>query len=187
MIVMINGAFGVGKTSAAEGLVKKIPNSIIYDPEEVGFMLRNIIPRELKVKDGDTSDFQELELWRKLTVTVASDLIKKYNVNLIVPMTIYKKEYFDYIYNGLKKIDDSIYHFCLTASLDTIHKRLEKRGDIKGSWAYEQTSKCLKAYKEYNFNEYIDTEICTAKELVDSIFVKVNANKNCFKDKEINN
>ena len=43
MIIMINGAFGVGKTTIANELLKEIKNSMIYDPEEVGFMLRNII------------------------------------------------------------------------------------------------------------------------------------------------
>lgn len=173
MIIMINGAFGVGKTSVASGLKEQIDNSIIYDPEEVGFMLRNIIPKEIKSKVENTEDFQDLELWRKLTVTVAGDLIDKYNVSLIVPMTIYKKEYFDYIYSGFKELDKDIYHFCLTASYDTIHRRLENRGDVKGSWAYQQTAKCLNSFKEYDFSEYLNTEICTVDEITDIILQKV--------------
>ena len=42
MIVMINGAFGVGKTTAAKGLLAPIPDSMLYDPEDVGQMLRTI-------------------------------------------------------------------------------------------------------------------------------------------------
>ncbi len=34
-------------------------------------------------------------------------------------------------------------HRCLTASLNTIHKRLEKRGDINGSFPYQQTAKYI--------------------------------------------
>jgi deoxyadenosine/deoxycytidine kinase len=37
---MINGAFGSGKTTTAQMLKPLIPNSMIYDPEEVGYMLR---------------------------------------------------------------------------------------------------------------------------------------------------
>jgi deoxyadenosine/deoxycytidine kinase len=48
MIIMLNGAFGIGKTSVANCLVKNIKNSMIYDPEEVGLLLRNIIPREIQ-------------------------------------------------------------------------------------------------------------------------------------------
>jgi type IV secretory pathway ATPase VirB11/archaellum biosynthesis ATPase len=38
MIIMINGAFGSGKTSAANTLLPLIPNSMIYDPEEIGYI-----------------------------------------------------------------------------------------------------------------------------------------------------
>lgn len=43
---MINGAFGVGKTTIANELVKEIENSMIYDPEEISFMLSNILPQK---------------------------------------------------------------------------------------------------------------------------------------------
>jgi uridine kinase len=39
MIIMINGAFGAGKTTVANKLLKLMPNCMLYDPEEVG--LRN--------------------------------------------------------------------------------------------------------------------------------------------------
>jgi deoxyadenosine/deoxycytidine kinase len=174
MIIMINGAFGVGKTSVASGLIQQVDNSMLFDPEEVGLMLRNVIPKEIRCKCENTGDFQDLELWKKLTVTVAGNLVDKYSVNLVVPMTIYRKEYFDYIYNGFKEIDKHIHHFFLSASLDTIHKRLEKRGDIRGSWPYQQTVKCIQSFKEYDFSEYIDTEVYTADEIVDIISKKVN-------------
>ena len=60
MIVMINGAFGVGKTSVSLQLVNEIPNTIIYDPEEVGFMLRNVIPDTVMLENEKTGDFQDL-------------------------------------------------------------------------------------------------------------------------------
>ena len=42
MIVILDGAFGVGKTTAAKGLLARIPDSMLYDPEDVGQMLRTI-------------------------------------------------------------------------------------------------------------------------------------------------
>lgn len=174
MIIMINGAFGVGKTSVAMGLIEHVNNSMIFDPEEVGYMLRNIINKRIRTKSEDTDDFQDLELWRKLTVNVAKGLISTYKMNLIIPMTIYRKEYFDYINRGFKEIDRDTYHFCLTASLDTIHKRLENRGDSVGSWPYQQTIKAIQAFNEYDFNEYIDSENCTVSEIVSIITRIVN-------------
>lgn len=52
MIIMINGAFGVGKTTVATILLERIPNSMLIDPEEVGYMLRNIIKDEIKRRNA---------------------------------------------------------------------------------------------------------------------------------------
>ncbi|TFB19551.1 tunicamycin resistance protein [Filobacillus milosensis] len=168
MIIMINGAFGVGKTTVANELVKELDNSMIYDPEEVGFMLREVIPDEMKWAEAETGDFQDLELWRELTVTVAESLHKKYNKTLIVPMTIRRPEYFNYIINGFKNIDRT-YPFCLTASKEVIHNRLRKREAEEDGWCFQQTDKCLKAYNEHDFSEYVNTEGMSVKEVIESI------------------
>ncbi len=171
---MINGAFGVGKTTIAHELQKEIKNSMIYDPEEIGFMLRNVVPEEIKRIEAETDDFQDLHLWKELTVEVAKRIITKYKINLIVPMTIRKPEYFHYIYNGFKCIDEQTYHFCLAASKETIYERLRQRGEEEGNWCFQQTEKCLKAYKEHNFGEYIDTEKVSIKVVINNIKEKLN-------------
>lgn len=48
MIIMINGAFGVGKTTISTELVKVVENSMLYHPEEAGYMLRNMLPENTK-------------------------------------------------------------------------------------------------------------------------------------------
>ena len=131
MIIMINGAFGVGKTTVANKLLEDLDNFMLFDPEEIGFMLRHVIPDEIKKLNERTDNFQDLEMWRSLTVTVAEQLQKTYGKNLIVPMTIYNKDYFEYIFNGFKKIDEQTYHFCLTAKKETIHQRLLDRGETR--------------------------------------------------------
>lgn len=45
MICWINGSFGAGKTVLAGELLELSPGSVLYDPEEVGFMLRDMVPR----------------------------------------------------------------------------------------------------------------------------------------------
>lgn len=169
MIVMINGAFGVGKTSVALQLVNKIPNTIIYDPEEIGFMLRNVIPHTVMLENEKTGDFQDLVLWKVVVVQVAQQLVARYRCNLIVPMTIKNKEYFDYIFNGFRNIDQNTFCFCLTASKECIHGRLKERGDELGSWAYSQTEDCLRAYSSDSFGEYIDTDNKSIKDIIEYI------------------
>lgn len=171
---MINGAFGVGKTTIANTLQNEIEHSMIYDPEEIGYMLRNVIPIDIKRTESITGDFQDLELWKELTVDVAKRLITKYKINLIVPMTIRKIEYFRFIYNGFKSIDDQTYHFCLSASKETIYERLRLRGEEEGNWCFQQTDKCLEAYNQYDFGEYIDTEKASIIEIIQEIKEKLS-------------
>jgi len=177
MIIMINGAFGIGKTSVANCLVKDIKNSMIYDPEEVGLLLRNIIPGEV-MHDEEKTDFQDFILWKKIVVMIASEIKKQYNSHLIISMTIMEIEYFKYIFNGMEKIDNDIYHFCLTAPLDKIHSRLNQRGEISDSWAFLQTEKCLKAYGNYDFGEYIDTQNSSIEEVTQIIIDKISCKFN---------
>ena len=94
MILMINGPFGVGKTSAAARLTKALPNAMLYDPEEVGYMLCNIVMEEVMHDSERTQDFQDLNLWRQLVVEVAGRLVKEYDRDLIVPMTLCNPDYF---------------------------------------------------------------------------------------------
>lgn len=175
MIIMINGAFGVGKTTVSNELLKVVKNSMIYDPEEIGFMLRNIIPKQIKQVEAVTGDFQDLELWKEFTVQVAGSLINKYETNLIVPMTIRNPFYLDYIKTGFGQIDKQTFHFCLTASKDTIYERLRKRGEEEGNWCFQQTEKCLNAFNENDFGEYINTDYVNITTVVDNIKQKVNS------------
>lgn len=174
MIIMINGAFGVGKTTIANMLQNEIENSMIYDPEEIGYLLRNVIPIDIKRIESSTGDFQDLDLWKELTVDVAKKLITKYKINLIVPMTIRKIEYFHFIYNGFKGIDEQTYHFCLNASKETIYERLRLRGEEEGNWCFQQTDKCLEAYNTYDFGEYIDTEKLSINDIIQELKEKIN-------------
>ncbi|MBY0206523.1 AAA family ATPase [Paenibacillus cucumis (ex Kampfer et al. 2016)] len=173
MIIMINGAFGSGKTSAAKALQPRIENSMIYDPEEIGYMIRKLLPEEHREEQERTDDFQDIELWKVLTVNAAREVKQKYNKHLIVPMTLYKKANFDYIYSGLKKIDPDLHHFCLTAELETIYNRLAKRGDELGGWQYQQAPKCVEAFKEAAFETRIATDHLATDEVIDIILQKV--------------
>ncbi|WP_251034832.1 hypothetical protein [Paenibacillus polymyxa] len=100
-------------------------------------------------------------------------LQQKYNKHLIVPMTIYKEENFNYIYNGLKEIDQDIHHFCFTATEETIYHRLAKRGDEYGGWQYQQASKCVEAFKDEQFQTRIITDHLETSEIIELILKKV--------------
>ena len=102
-IVMINGAFGVGKTTVANGLLAQIPDSMLYDPEEVGQMLRKI-GGGIRSADEKIGDFQDDPLWPALTVEVAKRLFNEYKRPLIIPMTLAHIPYFTTIKDGLAQL-----------------------------------------------------------------------------------
>ncbi|MEW4370095.1 AAA family ATPase [Paenibacillus kandeliae] len=172
MIIMINGAFGTGKTTTAKLLQQRIPNSMIYDPEEPGDLLRRIIPATILHPQEQTGDFQDIVIWKYLVVDIAGHLLRQYGKHLIVPMTLYKREYYEYIHNGLQQLSPDIAHFCLLADQDTIHQRLRQRGEVVGSWAFQQTEYCLAAYEQYDFSEYVDTQHRTEEQVAEYIYAQ---------------
>ena len=36
MIILINGPFGIGKTTTARLLVRRLPGAVVYNPEHTG-------------------------------------------------------------------------------------------------------------------------------------------------------
>jgi len=169
MIVFINGSFGVGKTTVAEKLARELPNSLLYDAEEVGLMLRNI----LRPIDW-SGDFQDYPIWRTLTVEVAKTLKQTYGRNLIMPMTIWRADYFKEVMSGLSAIDPDIYHFCLTASADVIRNRIDNRGEQQpGDWIFDQIERCIGSFSSDLFEEKIDSSRISAGQITNHIISRL--------------
>jgi broad-specificity NMP kinase len=174
VIIMINGAFGAGKTTTANRLQPQVPGSMIFDPEEIGYMLRKLVTVEDRLVHERTDDFQDMELWKVLTVKAAAELKSTYNKHLIVPMTIYKRQNFNYIYDGFKCIEKDVYHFCLSASAETLHRRLTKRGDEPGGWQFQQVDKCVAALKDPVFEDHIMTDEMETEDIIHIILKKIS-------------
>ncbi|WP_262175992.1 hypothetical protein [Saccharococcus sp. Marseille-Q5394] len=92
-----------------------------------------------------------------------------YGKDLIVPMMIYNEDYFNTIHSGFLQVDPEIYHFCLTAKKETIHKRLIERGEEVGNWCFEQTDKCLEGFADSCFEQFIPTDDVGIEEIADFI------------------
>ncbi len=166
MIIFINGSFGAGKTTVAELLVERLPDSLLFDPEMVGYMLRAILNPIVTFYD-----FQDLPPWRPLVVTVAEQLRTCYGRTLVMPMTIWHRPYFDEVVGGLRQIEPDFYHFCLLARKGTLYRRLEQRGDIpeEGSWLKDRVERCVEALPSPAFATHIDTNEKTPEEIVTAI------------------
>jgi len=119
VIIWINGGFGAGKTTLAEELHRRLPDAVVYDPEDVGLMLwRWMRP------DGD---FQHLPSWRELVVGTALSLRKHHAETLIVPMSLIRDAYRAEILGGLAEAGEEVLHVFLEADAGVLRKRLNAR------------------------------------------------------------
>ncbi len=168
---MLNGAFGVGKTTTALLLQAKLAGSLLYDPEEVGFMLRNIMANS---ELGPPGDFQHIKGWPEMVVEVAHRLQLTYQCDLVMPMTLAFPAYFKTIKTGLTSFQPRLYHFCLTASPQTIRQRLTERGDRPGGWTFQQMERCLQAFQAPEYAEFIDTDRQKPDQIVKLILNKLD-------------
>jgi len=170
MIIWINGPFGVGKTTLAFELASQIENSFVFDPEEVGFMIRKLTPPAEQL-----SDFQDYPLWRELVVKMLLHASGENgnsvnnSVTIIVPMTLVNKQCYDEIIDELRNHNIPIKHIALVASKETILERLATRGDSADSWPAQQVERCLNGLRQLDDVEKIDTTNLTMVEVVAKI------------------
>lgn len=169
MIIWINGAFGAGKTQTAYELNRRLPDSFIYDPENIGFFIRrNIPPGILK------NDFQDYSIWRELNYAFIKYLRENYTGTILIPMTIVNPDYFNEIAGRLRSEGMEVKHFALMASKETLLKRLKSRGDGAGSWGARQIDRCFEGLSAEVFREHIYTDKLSIEEVVETIAHKCN-------------
>lgn len=178
MIIMINGSFGVGKTTVAKLLRESLPGSVIYDPEWCGLVFMRL-PGWVRLKGSGTDDFQHVEVWRKSVATGVRLFRVFASGPVIVPMTFSERAYFDEVVEGLKRLDPELRVFCLQAGLSTIRRRLVGRGTkIEGAgseWISRRIAECAEAHRDPHFGEPVNTEDHTARDVAAEIIGKLRA------------
>lgn len=171
MIVLINGSFGVGKSTVAQLLQRQLPNSRIYDPEVAGSILMRL-PRWLHLRGAGTDDFQDIDLWRK-SVSLGIRLSRIVNPGpIIVPMTFDRHDYLNEISHAIRRFDPDLRLFCLRASLATIHERLRQRGALADSgaeWVLRRSAECTLAHTDPAFGLPIDTDNASAEQVAETL------------------
>jgi predicted kinase len=176
MIILINGSFGVGKTTVAKLLVKRIPKSILFDPEIIGFVLRRL-PRFIPLKGRTFEDFQDITLWTALSLDKIGFKM------VIIPMTFSNLDYLNQIRSALVDNGITVHHFCLTASVEVVRDRLARRGvnplSAAGKWVYPRAEYCCKIHATPEFREPIVTDDILPSDVADDILDRLHqlANK----------
>lgn len=165
MIVFINGPFGVGKTTLANVLVERLPNTMIFDPEEIGSMLLRMLGPHANV-----NDFQDLALWRSLTVEIGGGLRSEYRKDLVVPMSIFRHDYLDQIVNGLRAVEPKLTIVQLVASHETLVQRIDTSDDIDARhWRLLRLGAFSSDPPDRALGEPIDTDARTPSDIADNI------------------
>lgn len=122
MLLWINGPFGGGKTQTAHEIRRRLPGSVVCDPEHVGFGLRRMLPPDLR------GDFQDLVSWRQGVVEVLDLALREHDGVVIAPMTVTDPRYFAETVGRLGEMGHDVRHFTLLAQRETVAKRLRERG-----------------------------------------------------------
>jgi hypothetical protein len=119
VIIWLNGGFGSGKTTLAQELHRRLPDALVYDPEDVGLMLWRWLPAG--------GDFQHLPSWRELVVATAVSLRRHHAQTLVVPMSLVRDAYRDEILGGLADAGEDVLHVFLEADAEVLRERLDAR------------------------------------------------------------
>ncbi len=139
MIIWINGGFGAGKTTLAGELHRRLPEAVLYDPEYVGYILREWVP-------VPTGDFQDLPSWRELVIETALALRRHHADTLIVPMSLLNDDYARQILGGLAERGEQVLHVFLDLDPEILRQRITDRIIEPGNPEHDQSARefCLR-------------------------------------------
>jgi hypothetical protein len=167
MLVWINGPFGVGKTATAYELRRRLPGSVVCNPEHVGFGMRRMLPATLR------GNFQDLPAWRHSVAELLRLTLTGYPGPVIVPMTLVSHGYFEEIVGGLRGDGFDVRHFTLLAEAATVRRRLGRRSlgteYRPGSWAVGPLGDLLQRLSAPEFAQHIRTDHLTVSQSADAI------------------
>lgn len=177
MLVWINGPFGVGKTQTAHELHRRLPGSVVCDPEQVGFGLHRTMPAALR------GDFQDLAAWRQGVVEVLDRVLTEQTGTVIAPMTVSDPSYFAETVGRLRDAGHDVRHYALLARRETVLKRLRERGFghavalvfgqnaplRRESFALQKLDLCLERLAQPEFAEQLWTDDLTIAQVVDHV------------------
>ncbi len=177
MLLWINGPFGGGKTQTAHEIQRRLHNSVICDPEEVGFGLRRMTPAYLRY------DFQDYPAWRHGVFEVLDHVLSNHAGVVIAPMTIVEPSYFKETVGRLRGRGHDVRHFAFLAERQTVLRRLRERGVghamqfvarkdaplFRESFAMSKLDICLERLGRPEFAEHLWTDHVTIPQVADQI------------------
>lgn len=129
MFILINGSFGIGKTTAAKRLLSEVAGAVIFDPEDIGYVLRRL-PAPLVGRWRQPPDYQDLALWR-LLIGWGGRMAHFHAPVVVVPMAFTNLAYLEGFSATLEKTAP-VRRVCLVAPLEVVRARLLARAQAEG-------------------------------------------------------
>jgi len=177
MLVWLNGPFGGGKTQTAHALQRRLPGSVVCDPEHVGFGLHRMTPPALR------GDFQDLPAWRQGVYEVLRDVAVRHPGDVLVPMTLVEPGYVEEVIGRLRRDGHAVTHVALLAEPATVRRRLRERAYgrlgarlVRGggvprreTFAEASLERCLQQLRRPGFAEQVWTDDLTLDEVVEAV------------------
>jgi hypothetical protein len=167
VLLWINGPFGGGKTTTAYELHRRLDQSIVCDPEHLGYGLHRMLPSDLR------TNFQSFAAWRQGVHEVLDLVARKSAGPVIVPMTVINPGYFDQTVGRLRQDGHDVRHFSLLADRGTVLRRLRKRtfglGLRHEQWAVANLDECLAQLENGVFAEHLYTDEMSVPQVADAI------------------
>ncbi|MFI6644482.1 AAA family ATPase [Streptomyces sp. NPDC050504] len=167
-LIWLNGPFGGGKTQTAYELRRRVPGSVVCDPEHPGFGLHRMMPPALR------GDFQDLAAWRQGVYEVLDLVLRRHaDGPVIAPMTVVEPGYFADTVGRLRGAGHEVHHFALLADRATVLRRLSERGLGRGlkreSFAVAKLDHCLERLREPEFAEHVTTDRLTVPQVAERV------------------
>lgn len=176
MLIWLNGPFGGGKTQTAYELARRLPGSVVSDPEEIGYGLHRALPRAAR------GDFQDLAAWRAGVVETLDRALTVNDGPVIVPMTVVRDDYFAETVGRLRELGHDVRHFALLADREVVLRRLRERvvghaaAVVLGRAALRQESfavgkldECLTALQRPEYAEHVHTDHLDIVRVADAV------------------
>lgn len=119
MIIWLNGTFGAGKTTTATYLAGRLANARHFDPEQVGYLLRETLD------DHEFKDFQDLPPWRELVPVFTESIARFTGQHLIAVQTVLREDYWRELTEGFQRTPLDIFHVLLHVDSDVLAERIK--------------------------------------------------------------
>lgn len=119
-VVWINGTFGAGKTTTIARLTELLPDTLVFDSELVGQLLRHLLRSRPPV-----GDFQDYPAWRYLVPHTAAQLLAHTGGTLVIPQTVLVEQYWKELMSGFDGLGLTVHHVVLHADRDTLTRRID--------------------------------------------------------------